>query len=314
MPKFAALAHEVLHTYKGNCPSSSLPRPLVNTASDFFRPLNFQNILDKGWITDVCDADFLERFLQGTLSTEACRRIGFREETSRPELIKRTVLEVGGTVLACQLALRYGIASNLAGGTHHAHPHGGAGYTIINDLAVAAYVLTTVSNVERVLVVDCDVHQGDGTALFGRQDRFYDKLFTLSLHCASNYPHPKQLSTIDIPLDDGLEDKDYLDVLSDALEKAIESVQPGFVLYDAGVDVFKGDVLGRLSLSEAGIRQRDRYVLNSCVAKGIPVAAVIGGGYDKHLQQLARRHAIAHEECAHVWRKFKMWDSEYCTQ
>jgi acetoin utilization deacetylase AcuC-like enzyme len=307
MDKFARIAHALTHTCKATHPESSLPRPLVRDESHFFRPLDFQNVLSKDWLSSVIDSVFVERFLNGQLSDEECRRIGFREQTSRPELIERTVLEVAGTVLTCQLARHYGIAANVAGGTHHAHPTGGAGYTILNDLAVAAHVLTSTGLAQRVLVIDCDVHQGDGTAQFGATKPLKDKLFTLSLHCASNYPHPKAHSTMDVGLPDGMRDDEYMQVLEESMTRAIEQVEPDFCIYDAGVDIYDKDTLGRLKVSEAGIRRRDRYVLDRCVTEGIPVAAVVGGGYDKDVHALARRHAIVHEECAFVWRKHQLW-------
>jgi len=169
--------------------------------------------------------------------------------------------------------------------------------------------------VNRVLVVDCDVHQGDGTAQFGS---FGNRFFTLSIHCESNYPHPKVArSTYDIGLPDGCSDEEYLQTLRDSVTAAFEEVQPDLVLYDAGVDIYKDDPLGRLLVTEDGIRQRDRWVLDTCVTKGIPVAAVIGGGYyskhkhkdkDEGTDALARRHAIVHEEAAYVWRKHKLWE------
>ena len=311
MDKFARIAHSLTHTCKATHPEvSNLPRPLVRQYEDFFRPLDFPQVLAKKWLCHgPIDPVFVERFLQGQLSEEECRYIGFREQTSRPELIKRTVLEVAGTVLTCQLARRYGIAANVAGGTHHAHPTGGAGYTILNDFAVATHVLTSSSSlgVNRVLVIDVDVHQGDGTAKFGAADPLKGKLFTLSLHCSSNYPQLKAQSTIDVGLPDKLEDDGYMEALEEAVEKAASLVEPDFIIYNAGVDIYKNDKLGRLRVSEAGIRRRDRYVLDWCVQNGIPVAATVGGGYDKDVDALARRHAIVHEECSYVWRKHQMW-------
>lgn len=312
MDKFARIAHSLTHTYKGTHPDSPLPRPLVRDSCHFFRPLDHQQVLrDKDWLTKgPIDPSFVKRFVQGQLSKDESRHIGFREQTSRPELIERTILEVAGTVLTCQLALHFGIAANVAGGTHHAHPTGGAGYTILNDLAVASHVLLTTEShrIQRVLVVDCDVHQGDGTAKFGATEMLKDKLFTLSLHCASNYPRLKAHSTVDVGLPDGIGDDEYLQALEDSLTQSLDQVEPDFVIYDAGVDVYQHDRLGRLNVSEAGIRKRDRYVLDLCVAKSIPVAGVVGGGYDRDVDALARRHAIVHEECAHVWRKYKLWE------
>ena len=227
---------------------------------------------------------------------------------------------MGGTVLAAQLALRYGIASNAAGGTHHATPLRGAGYTIINDLAVTAHLLTQCDDDNddgvfggrekrrRVLVVDCDVHRGDGTA--ASMERFpAGSFFTLSLHCKDNYPRMQGVpSTWDVGIASGCRDEEYLEKLENALCVAWEEARPDFVLYDAGVDIYTEDKLGRLKISEEGIRRRDRMVLDWCVGEGVPVVAVIGGGYDEDVDALARRHAIVHEECGHVWRKYQMWE------
>lgn len=318
MNKFERLAHAVL-TIKEEGGGSAHRRPLVLSQQDFFRPLDFDDVVSKyadTWFS-IMETDYLARFLRGQLTDQECRYIGFREQTRRPELIRRTVLEVAGTVLASQLALQYGLAANLAGGTHHAHPKGGAGYTIINDLAVTAHALTSdmvpvpvdSEKVKRVLIIDCDVHQGDGSAKFGDLDALRGKLSTLSVHCASNYPHPKAYSTYDVGLSDGIGDDEYLEALSESAVKAMDEVRPDLVLYDAGVDVYEGDSLGRFNLSCDGIRRRDRWVLDFCVGTArVPVAAVIGGGYDNDVDALARRHMILHEECAHVWRKYRMWE------
>jgi acetoin utilization deacetylase AcuC-like enzyme len=313
MNKFERIAYALTHTCKQTHPTSSaLPRPLVRSPLDFFRPLEAIDVPHDAWLSGPIDSDFVRRFTGGLLTKEECRYIGFREQTSRPELIERTILEVAGTVLTCQLACRYGIASNVAGGTHHATPTHGAGYTILNDLAVATHVLTTdattAGRVKKVLVVDCDVHQGDGTAKFGATAALKDKLFTLSLHCASNYPSLKAHSTYDVGLRDGMRDDEYMEILEESVNHAIQEVQPDLVLYDAGVDVYEYDKLGRLKISEEGIRKRDRWVLDRCVTAGIPVAAVVGGGYEKDVDALARRHAIVHEECGYVWRKHRMWE------
>ena len=311
MDKFARIAHALQTTCKRTLASSPLPRPLVACPNDFFRPLDWADIPVHDWLCGPIDEDFVHRFLLGQLTVDECRTIGFREQTARPELVERTVLEVAGTVLTAQLALTYGIAANTAGGTHHAHPQGGAGYTILNDLAVTTHVLTAdpkTYGVKRVLTIDCDVHQGDGTAKFGAQSSLLQgKLFTLSLHCESNYPFDKAQSTFDVGLPDGMQDEAYLQVLRESVELALDQVQPDLVLYDAGVDIYQHDRLGRLDISEAGIRQRDRFVMDTCVTRGIPVAAVVGGGYDKDVDALARRHALVHEEAAYVWRKHKLW-------
>ena len=316
MNKFERLCRALTTNCKATHPEvSSLPRPLVRSVSDMFRPLDVADI-PRAWLSGPIDPIFLDRFCNGTLTGEECRRIGFREQTSRPELIRRTLLEVAGTVATAQLALRYGVAAHLAGGTHHARPNMGAGYTILNDLAVAAYVALSQDDedaasarVERVLVVDCDVHQGDGTAVFGETAALKGKMFTLSLHCASNYPQLKANSNYDVGLPDKMGDDAYMEILEKSLDRAMTEVRPDLVLYDAGVDVFAGDRLGRLHLSDLGIRQRDRFVIERCVQTyGVPVAAVIGGGYDADVDALARRHAIVHEECSYIWRKHQLWN------
>lgn len=317
MDKFARLAQALTTTCKKNTPSSRLPRPLVRLHEDFFRPLDMEDAPLYQWFAEPSgplESKFLSRVLNGRLTKEECRYIGFREQMYRPELIRRTVLEVLGTMLSCQLAYQYGLSSNVAGGTHHARRDKGAGYTILNDLAIAANFITdeklnkkTILGVERVLVIDTDVHQGDGTASFSAlHDQ--NRLFTLSLHCADNYPQLKATSTYDVGLPAGCDDDEYMKALQKSVCQAISETKPQFVLYDAGVDVYANDKLGRLKMTENGIHQRDRYVIDKCVGEGIPVVAVVGGGYDKDVNALARRHAIVHEECAFVWRKYKMWE------
>lgn len=309
MDKFARLAHALTTTAPAGpaADSATVPRPLVLDSAHFFEPLQFADV-PREWLSGPIDKAFVDRFLAADLSEKECRYIGFREQNGRRPLIERTVLEVAGTVLACQLAWRYRIAANTAGGTHHAHQTGGAGYTILNDLAVATHVLTSsVPGIERVLVIDLDVHQGDGSARFGA-GALKDRLFTLSMHCASNYPTLKAHSTFDVGLGDGMRDEEYLDVMRTSVDKALLEIEPDFVIYDAGVDIYEHDRLGRLKVSEAGIRRRDRWVLDRCVSAEIPVAAVIGGGYDQDVDALARRHAIVHEECSYVWRKYQLWN------
>ena len=294
-----------------------LPRPLVRNEHDFYVPLNVDRI-PEAWIAKPhgpIDEKFLHAFLSGQLTYEEQRMIGFRELCSLPELITRTLLEVSGTVLTSSLAYQYGLATNVAGGTHHAHSTMGAGYTILNDLAISAnYVMDerlncgSIQNVKKVLIVDCDVHQGDGTAKFNLfEDNDEKEMITLSLHCQSNYPSYKANSTYDIGLPDKMRDEEYLQTLEESVDRAFDETNPDFVIYDAGVDVYEHDVLGRLRITEEGIRKRDRWVIERCVELGIPVAGVVGGGYDKDVQALARRHAILHEEASFVWRKYNMW-------
>ena len=224
-------------------------------------------------------------FSRDTLNRAEQRRIGL--PATRP-LVQRTWLAVGGTLLTARLALRYGLASHLAGGTHHAHPGFGSGFCIFNDCAVAARVLLDQGAVRQLMVIDLDVHQGDGTAACFAADR---SVFTLSVHAASNFPLRKVSSDLDIPFVDGTGDETYLSTIGDRLPPLLDQIQPDLVLYNAGVDPHRDDRLGRLDLSDHGLLMRDRLVLDACLRRGIPVATVIGGGYDT-LGPLVRRHAL----------------------
>ena len=250
------------------------------------------------WFENVHDRSYYRAFLAGNLGEAQERRIGFREETRRSPLIARTRLECSGTVRTVQLALEHGLAANLAGGTHHAHHDFGSGFTILNDLAIAATWARGHTSVRRVAVVDLDVHQGDGTAAIFRND---DDTFTMSMHCGANFPFRKQASDLDVDVPRGTGDRGYLQMLREHLP-AVLAWGPDLVLYDAGVDVYKGDQLGYLNVSHAGIYERDRYVIDSCVAAGVPIACVIGGGYDRDALALARRHALLHRAGSRVWK------------
>jgi acetoin utilization deacetylase AcuC-like enzyme len=202
--------------------------------------------------------------------------------------VRRSWLAVGGTVLTARLALEHGLACHLAGGTHHAFADHGAGFCVFNDCAVAATVLLAERRVERLMVVDLDVHQGDGTATIFRDD---PRVFTFSAHGAANFPLRKPPGDLDLALPDGLGDEDYLGAVGRRLPGLLEQVRPDLVLYNAGVDPHRDDRLGRLGLSDAGLLARDRLVLEACLRRRIPVATVIGGGYD-HLPALVERHAL----------------------
>ena len=191
--------------------------------------------------------------------------------------------------------MQHGIACHLAGGTHHAHYDHASGFCIFNDLAVIALHLLESGKAGRVLIFDCDVHQGDGTARI--LDGIADAV-TVSLHCEQNFPTRKAHSDWDIALPKGMGDHDYLKVVNDSLGYLLALYQPDIVLYDAGVDVHRNDALGYLNLSDAGIAARDEAVFDHCLSRDIPVLGVIGGGYDKDRAALARRHGILHHSAA----------------
>ena len=269
------------------------------------------------WFEAVHEQSYYRSFLAGELGETAERRIGFKLETRKPSLIRRTRLECAGTIRTVELALKHGLAANLAGGTHHAHRSFGSGFTILNDLAVAAAWACEHTPVRRVLVVDCDVHQGDGTAaIFDVQPRASSggaapppahplarDVFTMSMHCGENFPFRKSPSDLDVDVPRGADDYAYLSLLREALPTALAAHRPDLVLYDAGVDIFAGDELGHLQVTHAGIYQRDLYVVDTCVAAGVPVACVIGGGYDRDARALARRHGLVHRAAARVWEQ-----------
>lgn len=238
--------------------------------------------------------DYIQGYCQGTLDEKAQRRIGLPWSEA---LAKRTQIAVGGTILTAQLALKYGCACNSAGGTHHAFPDYGSGFCIFNDLAITARVLQQQDKVKKILIVDCDVHQGDGTAFIFRDD---ESVFTFSMHCEANFPGTKQTSDLDVPLPIGLDDDGYLQILAHYLGDLLSEVKPDLVLYDAGVDTHVSDRLGKLALSDWGIYRRERMVLSTCLAKGYPVACVIGGGYGKDLSSLVYRHSLLHRAAKDV--------------
>lgn len=242
------------------------------------------------------DANYLRRFLDGDLDAAAQRRQGLPWS---PALVTRSVTAVGGTLHTVEQALQHGLACHLAGGTHHAHRDFGAGYCLLNDLAVAALWALAAGRARRVLIVDCDVHQGDGTA---RILADVPEVFTLSLHGAANFPARKACSDRDVPLPDGLDDAGYLRALNSALDEVDAGFTPDLVLYDAGADVHRDDRLGRLALTHEGMAARDRAVMARYLHRDVPVACVIGGGYDDDLDRLVDRHAILHRTASEVSR------------
>jgi acetoin utilization deacetylase AcuC-like enzyme len=228
--------------------------------------------------------DYIDALCDGRLDSKAMRRIGFPWSEF---LLQRSLQSVGGTVRTMQLALNHGIALHLSGGYHHAFAEEGAGFCLFNDLAVAAKAARQ-QGVEKVLIFDCDVHQGDGTALLFADD---PTIITASLHGEKNFPARKQQSNWDIALPTHCGDLDYLDAVKTSLDYLLHLHQPDLVLYDAGVDIHQDDDLGLLQVSTAGVFQRDHFVFERCRALQIPVAAVIGGGYQRDISKLTAVHS-----------------------
>jgi acetoin utilization deacetylase AcuC-like enzyme len=232
------------------------------------------------------DAAYVAQVHAAAVPPEIEAQIGFPVTRA---VADRALLATAGTLLCAEMALTHGLALNTAGGSHHARRAHGAGFCTLNDVAVAALALRAAGRAARILIVDCDVHQGDGTAeiLDGE-----DGVFTLSIHCAANYPVRKERSSLDVALDPGTGDDAYLAALDAALGQAGKAIRPDIVFYNAGVDVHREDRLGRLALSDEGIAARDRRVLSRFARAGIPLCGVIGGGYSRDIEVLAKRHAI----------------------
>lgn len=220
-----------------------------------------------------------------TLSTKEIRRIGF---PMTPQLVDRGMHIAMGTLACARFALDHGVALNTAGGTHHGFADHGEGFCIFNDVAVASNILLATGEAHQILVVDLDVHQGNGTASIFRED---PRVFTFSMHGERNYPLRKETSDLDVGLPDGMTDKDYLSVLDRHLESLLDRIAPDLVFYVAGVDVLETDLLGRLRLTREGCRSRDLKVFRACRRHGVPVSVSMGGGYSRRLADILDAHA-----------------------
>lgn len=241
-------------------------------------------VVDRSSLLLAHEPAYVDRFLEGTLSGKEMRQIGLRPWTDK--MVERTTMLTGGTLDATKHALVHGIAGNIAGGTHHAHYGYGSGYCIFNDLAVSARWLQD-QGLHRILVLDLDVHQGDGTATIFADD---PHVYTVSVHCAKNFPFHKQKSNLDIPLHEGIEDKEYLRAL-DFLPSLIASYRPQFVLYQGGVDGLKEDKLGKWNLTRAGLQKRNRLVYQLLSSHSIPLVITMGGGYGEPLSASVDAHS-----------------------
>ena len=242
----------------------------------------------------VHDAGYVGRVTAGTLSRDEIRRIGFPWS---PELVERSRRSTGAAVDAAAAAIDDGVAASLAGGTHHAGHDFGEGYCVFNDTAVAARAMQAAGRVRRVLILDCDVHQGNGTAAIFAGD---GTVFTMSIHGERNFPLRKVPGSLDVPLPDGTADEAYLDAVDRAVRESFERARADLVLYIAGADPYEGDRLGRLRVSRAGLLERDRIVFDAARRAATPVAIVCGGGYATDLDAIAGIHTATMLEAARI--------------
>jgi acetoin utilization deacetylase AcuC-like enzyme len=251
------------------------------SAKNIFSP----DVLEEQKLLGVHDNNYWLKLKNGKLSKEEIRKTGFPYSD---QLVKRELVILQGTIDCAMHALKYGVALNVAGGTHHAFRDRGEGFCLLNDIAVAADYLLKNELAHQILVVDLDVHQGNGTASIFHGDK---RVFTFSMHGGKNYPLKKEQSDLDIPLPDGISDEAYLLKLKKYLPMLIDKVRPDFIFYQSGVDVLKTDKLGRLGLTSFGCKQRDHFVFECCKRDNIPVAVSMGGGYSEKLSDIVEAHA-----------------------
>jgi acetoin utilization deacetylase AcuC-like enzyme len=272
-----------------------LPEQLLHegtaTPADFFaaQPPPDEDVLR------VHDADYYQRLRLGQLTRQEERATGFPWSA---QLFERETTILGGTIECARRALAHGVAFNIAGGTHHAFRDRGEGFCLLNDQAAAAAWLLAHGHARQVLIVDLDVHQGNGTAAIFQHE---PRVFTFSMHGARNYPARKELSDLDLPLPDGADDATYLKLLSDRLPRLLAEVQPDFVFYLAGVDVLATDKLGHLALTREGCRQRDETVFRLCQQYRLPVVTCMGGGYSERIADIVEAHANTFRVAAGLW-------------
>jgi acetoin utilization deacetylase AcuC-like enzyme len=237
------------------------------------------------WVLLTHAREYVDKLMTLSLSPKEVRRTGFPLDR---RVVDRELYIMDGTLQCARYALQYGIAMNIAGGTHHAFTNRGEGFCLLNDIAIAANFLLKEKLVRKILVVDLDVHQGDGTAQIFKED---PRVFTFSMHGANNYPLQKEKSDLDIPLPDGTGDEAYLRSLEDALKLLIQEVKPEFIFFQSGVDILATDKLGKLNITREGCKQRDRLVLQAAHQSRIPLVASMGGGYSEDFRDIIEAHA-----------------------
>ena len=272
----------------------------INKFSELANYLIKKNVVKKFHKPYPCSSETLkfahsEKYIRDitnkTLDKDGVKKIGFPLVDS---VVKRSLVATGGTVLASKLAINYGISCNTAGGSHHANYNGGAGYCVFNDVAVAAHYLLNRGLANKILIVDLDVHQGNGNSDIFKENR---NVFTFSMHSKTNYPAKKSISDLDVELEDNTEDDTYIKTLKHYLVE-LNQENFDFVFYIAGVDIHFNDRLGKLNISDQGVKLRDELVVENFYSKRIPFCGVLGGGYNKDFEKLVELHSLLHQTCA----------------
>ncbi len=267
MEKYDLIPQQLL--YEGTCTEDNFFQPEIPNNKHFFT---------------VHTPEYFFDLLNITLSKKEERKIGF---PLSEQLIAREMIIADGTMKASEFAMQYGIAMNIAGGTHHAFSNSGEGFCMLNDQAIAARYLQQKGLAHKILIVDLDVHQGNGTAEIFKDD---DSVFTFSMHGKTNYPFHKEQSDLDIPLENNTKDDEYLTILKETLPQLITQQQPDFIYYLCGVDILESDKLGKLSVSLIGCKERDRFVLQTCNDHKVPVLCSMGGGYSEDIKIIVEAH------------------------
>jgi acetoin utilization deacetylase AcuC-like enzyme len=261
------------------------------TEANLFEP----PALDEASVLLAHDPEYYRRLREQELSPKEIRKTGF---PLSPELVRREIIIGKGTEMCAHFALEHGVAMNVSGGTHHAFTDRGEGFCLLNDIAMAARCLLRDGLAKKVLVVDLDVHQGNGTAEIFRND---DRVFTFSMHCASNYPLEKEVSDLDVSLPPFMQDEEYLWRVQETLPRLLDEVQPDFVFYLSGVDILETDKLGKLSVSREGCRMRDKMVFELMKKNDLPVAVSMGGGYSHRIADIVEAHSNTFRTAQEVW-------------
>lgn len=263
----------------------------IASQSDFLHPHG----VDVDDLLLTHSREYIDKLLTGTLSPAEIRRTGFPYSY---ELIEREIIIMHGTLLCAEYALDHGIGLNIAGGTHHAYRSHGEGFCLLNDFAITINILLNQGKISKALVIDLDVHQGNGTAALFEND---SRVFTFSMHGEKNYPMHKEKSDLDIELPDGTTDEVYLHTLAECLPRILSTATPDIVFYQCGVDILAADKLGRLGVSIDGCRMRDQLVFESCFNAGLPVVCAMGGGYAPDIRNIVDAHTNTFRLARHYW-------------